>query len=138
MNYFMSCLALFVVSEFAIGSEFPVHQLSGGVWEVPKSKVELPKLRLDIDPKKKNISVTFQPGNKTEARSIGITLFDSEGNKTEIELKAMDRTQDPFRYQAPLDKAESFVGFELKIPFTSPKAKTIKSADMVRVSDLNK
>lgn len=122
---------LICTSSFA--SEFLIKEMKGGSWEVKESKLKIPRLRVDVDPKIPNVSVEFNKPNKTEPKSIGITFFDSQGNKTVVKLKAMDRSQHPLKYQAPLSKAESFVGFELKIPYVSAKPTIIHSSDMKEV-----
>ncbi len=71
--------------------------------------------------------------NKTFPGAIGISLLDSKGNKTLLELKTIDPNQHPLLYSNSLTGgSQSYVGFELKVPFKKEKPLVIHSTDLVK------
>lgn len=92
-----------------------------------------PNARLEFNAPEKKVYVTLLKGTKTTPRSVGVTFTNSAGKKTMIELKALDPLSFPVRYQGNMNQAESFVGFEIKIPLPSRKPLILKSHQMVEV-----
>lgn len=114
---------------FALGvSESPKPGHLEGAWVAQG----VPKIRVEVDSGKKKVQLSLIKPTNRAPRSVGLTFIDSQGNKRLIELRALSPEADQIRYQATLSKAESFIGFEVKIPFSSQKPTVIKSEEMIQ------
>ncbi|MEO5971287.1 MAG: hypothetical protein ABIQ95_15280 [Bdellovibrionia bacterium] len=114
----------------------------GGIWESTKP----PKVKVKLDPASQGVREEMSQGvhvsinNKGSDRnpsSIGINFVDSKGKKTYVELKAVDPMKDPAQYEGsssatPRASSQSFIGFELRIPFGSTQSTVLKSEDLDR------
>ena len=116
----------------ALCAEPSSKTLSDGKWKA--SEVSgLSNVQLEIDSPQKKVRIELNPGNQTTPKSIGVVFTNPKGQHTTVELKTMDATQMPIRYEGNLSNASSFVGFEIKIPFPKKKPIAIDSRNMVRV-----
>ncbi len=91
------------------------------------------KMEVAIDSAQNKVHVYVLKRSKTFPGAIGISLLDSQGNKTLLELKTIDPEKNPLQYSTSLTGGnQSYVGFELKIPFKKEKPLVIESADLVK------
>jgi hypothetical protein len=134
--------SFFILISTVNAGEAPKNLKEGGTWVSDES----PKVKVKLDPAKPSLkqqSATQGQGvhvflNKSEGKnpaSIGMTFVDAAGKKTYVELKAADPMKFPTRYEgassATADsRSQSYIGFELKIPFGSTKSTVLKSEDL--------
>lgn len=84
------------------------------------------ELSLDSSHKKVDVYVLKSPDQPPE--SIGLTLLDANGNRRVFELKALEGPAQPTQYHGTLGPGEqSFIGFEVRIPFQSDPSAVFKS-----------
>jgi len=128
----IACLSL-TATCFAGDTATPACK--SGVWvgnSAPVSQVK-------VDPTSHGVAVTVNKDKDQVPNSIGITFFDANGNKTALELKAVDPWWEPgftpgstqTRFSGTLGpSAQSFIGFELQIPFGSEAPTVVRSEDL--------
>jgi len=96
-----------------------------------------PALTVQVDPVYHMIDITLLKDQDQLPTSIGVTLFDSEGGSTLLELKALEpSTADSTRstYSGVLSpSAQSVIGFEIRIPFGTGSATILRSEDMKKL-----
>lgn len=110
----------------------------GGTWvsdKAPKVKVKLEPAHQGVKQSlNQGVHVSMNKGGEQNPPSIGITFVDANGKKTYVELKAVDPFKFPTQYETSSatvnSRAQSFIGFELKIPFGSEKSTVLKSEDL--------
>lgn len=97
-----------------------------------------PSLQVKLDMMTRGIAVTL-PNKDQNPKSIGITLFDANGNRTNLELKAVAPWQglgvnpelSQTHFSGTLSPSnQAFIGFELQIPFGSESPIIIRSEDL--------
>jgi hypothetical protein len=97
-----------------------------------------PGLALKLDPVYHVIDVTLLKDLDQLPTSIGVTLFDSNGGSTLLELKALDvEGLNSYRgaYSGVLSPtAQSVIGFEIRIPFGSGSDTILRSEDMNKLN----
>ncbi len=136
MRFLPSLIGLISCSVLAAdGASSP--SLSDGTWTQTSPAVQI-RIR-----SKKGVEVTLHE-NKTLPKSIGVTFFDAEGKPTTLELRAADHAREPNRYSGPWKSvtsgglnadAQSFVGFEIRIPFGSKSPQVLRSQFMKKTPD---
>jgi hypothetical protein len=100
-----------------------------------------PGVQVKVDEVSLGVAVTLDKDKDQIPKSIGITFFDVNGNKTALELKAVDPWTDPgpnpgspqTRFSGTLSPAaQSFIGFEIQIPLGSEAPTFVRSEDLKR------
>ncbi len=130
---FCMLMVIWMASLSAVAQESDLNPRTVGTWQskgVPEVRVEVLSVEKSAD---RTVELSLIKPSDSAPQSIGITFLNTDGSRRLIELKAMDPAQTPVRYQGSLSKAESFVGFEIKIPFKSQKAKLLRSKQMLEV-----
>ena len=102
-------------------------------WETKHTFEGVPQARVQIDAQNKKVYFTFLKENNLRSRALGMTLKDSLGNKTSIELKAMEQVESPRRYVGIISGTESVVGLEIRIPLGSERSTVIGSDQVVQI-----
>ena len=96
-----------------------------------------PALTVKVDPVYHMIDVTLLKDQDQLPTSIGVTLFDSNGDSTLLELKALENSSDDSSHRAYSGSlspsAQSVIGFEIRIPFGTGSATILKSQDMKKL-----
>lgn len=123
-------LLLLSASPSPVRAEPASTQTPSITWE----NLKVPEMNVQFDSFRQKVNVTLKKETLEYPRSIGITFFDADGNKTEVELKALSPLYDPNarlgHYSGALSaRSAPFVGFEIKIPFGSTSHKIIKSTE---------
>lgn len=113
----------------------PESAPSSITWE----NLKIPETHVQLDSFRQKVNVTLKKESYEFPRSIGITFFDAQGNKTELELKALSPPYDPNahigHYSGALSaRSAPFVGFEIKIPFGSTSHKILRSNEFKRTT----
>lgn len=114
-KYWISvALAAFVLMAHSEAGETSTVGPHGGIIATSgKEKVEV-----SIDQSKKKVHVYVIQKTKEFPGSIGIALRNDKGQETVLELKTIDPDRNPLHYSTSLVGGnQSFVGFEIKIPF---------------------
>lgn len=133
MHLFFPSILLLAAVSFADDAAKPDSKT--GVW-VGKST---PGVQVKVDTVSHGVSVTLNKDKDQILKSIGITFFDANGNRTALELKAADPWSEPginpdlsqTHFTGSLSPAaQSFVGFEIQIPFGSDSPSIIRSEDL--------
>ncbi len=120
-----------------------LFSLTGLTWAADKPSVWIgdntPGVKVKVNQNTKGVEVTLNKDNDHLPKSVGITFFDEKGNRTTLELKAMEPWTDPAKIPNPnmpqfvgalSSSNQSFTGFELSIPFGSDSKKIIRSQDL--------
>ncbi|MBL7713872.1 MAG: hypothetical protein JNL01_00305 [Bdellovibrionales bacterium] len=120
--------------------------VSPTAWAIQKSQTWVGQnpagLQVQFDSKTSGIAVTI-PQKDDNPKSLTITLLDAKGNKTHLELKAMDPWQMPgvdrqiarTHFSGTLSPAnQSFVGFEIRIPLGSDAPVVVRSKDLKKTN----
>ncbi len=83
---------------------------------------------VEVSVDQKRVQVYVLKRTKNFPGAIAVSLKDSEGRSRELQLKTIDPTRDPILYSTPIDGgSQSFVGFEVRIPFKKERPLVIKS-----------
>lgn len=138
---FVLNLVMFVSSALAVGpslvtaSPTPTHSAKR-VWVGHTD----PGVRIQVDQVSHGVAVTVEGGEGNTPKAVDITFYGSDGQMTWMQLQAVHpgvrvgqgHGPTQAQYSGVLSQAaESFVGFELKIPFGgTTAAKTIRSEDL--------
>lgn len=88
------------------------------------------EVELSIDQGRSTVDVYVIRGQNQFPDSLGLSLLDSSGNKRLLELRATQSPSQalPLQYHGQLEPGQqSYVGFELKIPFALEPAAIFKS-----------
>jgi len=87
------------------------------------------QVELSIDPAHSSADVYVIKGQKQFPDSIGLTVLDAVGNRRVFELKALEsNAASSPQFHGSLDASQqSYVGFEIRIPFTTEPPATLKS-----------
>lgn len=101
-----------------------------GIWTSPAA-AGVASLKVQIKSDDPQVLVEFKKPKGNAPRSIAISLIRPDGEKTEVELKAVNTNSLFSKYQGSLAQVGPFIGFELQIPF--PSLKKIESSKLVRV-----
>jgi len=108
----------------------PSAENDDNTW-VPTQK-DSPVMQVQVYPAANGVHIHLNRTAKQKLpKSIGFTVIDQNGNRRDVELKAVDRWHDPenldggFTGKMPTARDQSFVGFEIRIPFTKvPESST--------------
>ena len=105
-----------------------------GEWKDKKAS----NVHVQLDEGKRVIHVTVQKDEKSRPKSLLITFFDKQGHSFPTELKA----ENPLNHAGYVpggpeshfagdlrEAGQSYVGFEIKIPFGPKKAEVLKYQD---------
>lgn len=137
---------LFLVASLSLVSTFSSTGFTDDATSKPATKAKVwvsnsaHQVRVKVDPSKNGIAVTMNKGKDQIPKSIGITFFDANGNSTAVELKTVEPPAEmpnapssQASYAGDLSpSAQSFVGFELRIPLGSDSPTIIHSDDLKR------
>lgn len=119
-------IALVSMSFFARGGSAEETGPHGGVVMSNSGQ----QVEVSIDSNKKRVHVYVLKRTKDFPGAIGISLKDSFGRNTNLELKTSNPKNDPIQYSTPISGgSQSYVGFELKIPFQREKPLIFTSPD---------
>ena len=144
MKKFLSVCGLIAFSLLTRAEESHKTLKEGGTWvstQPPKVKVKLDPVNQGVKQSvNQGVHVSLNKGGEQNPSSIGITFVDASGKKTYVELKAANPLQIPTQYEGEStatagSRAQSYVGFELKIPFGSEKSTVLKSEDFHKESE---
>ncbi|MBN22032.1 MAG: hypothetical protein CL678_12195 [Bdellovibrionaceae bacterium] len=109
----------------------PKEKKEKQVWASQHGKSDVPNIKVQVE--NNRVSVEFLKDPLTQMNSIGMTFFDSSGDGTRVELKAIEPKASSVRYEANYNRIGSFVGFEVKIPLKRGKTTTIHSHEMKKL-----
>ena len=132
---FMGILCMLGVGVAAAAADHsPKQSFSSGTWasETPS------RVQVKIHPAGKGVDVIVNKDKDQLPLSLGITFFNAEGKPTSIELKTIDASRDASLYHGNWEampeslspNAQSFVGFEIRIPFGFKPVKVLRSEFM--------
>ena len=96
-----------------------------------------PGVQVKVDAISNGVTVTLNKDKDQTPQSVGITFYDTNGNGTALELKSTGPWlwTNPAIYHTQFSgtlspAAQSFIGFELQIPFGSDNPRIIRSDDL--------